>query len=348
MCEDNAKWLRVYVHTYQVTGEPFYAEIARGIIEYVDNWLSDQKEGCFYGSQDADEGYYSKSKAERLNLTPPFVDKNIYTNWNSLMISAYLNASFVLGDSSIRDFALKSLGRLLNLNYKPDQGMYHFYDGSPRLPNQLADQTQTANALCDAYEATGEMRFLEMAEEVTRIATSKLFDQEHGGFFDMVAQPNAPGFLSKPSKPLDENSLAANLLIRLHRLTAKENYRILAEESLKRFAEIYPQFGFMAADYAMAVDDLMNQATMIRIVGSPERSQTKGMLAEANRIYDPRKTIRILDPETDRAIIADLGYQIGDSPAAYICVGTICAAPVSEPRQIALEVNRMITSSVSS
>ena len=43
MCEDNAKWLQLYLHAYQSTADPFYADIARGIIDYVNTWLSDQE-----------------------------------------------------------------------------------------------------------------------------------------------------------------------------------------------------------------------------------------------------------------------------------------------------------------
>ena len=133
-----------------------------------------------------------------------------------MMISAYLEASFTLGESSTREFALKSLDRLLKLNYKPGEGMYHYYDGQPQLKNQLADQVQTARALCLAYECTGDRKFLELAEELMEIANRKLYDGEHGGFFDTVVDPNGPGFLSKPAKPLEENSDAALVLTKLY------------------------------------------------------------------------------------------------------------------------------------
>jgi len=95
MCEDNAKWLQLYLHAYQATGDSFYAHVAKGITEYVNAQLSNRQNGCFYGSQDADEEYYKHNRAERAKLQAPFVDKHIYTNWNATMISAYLEASFV-------------------------------------------------------------------------------------------------------------------------------------------------------------------------------------------------------------------------------------------------------------
>jgi hypothetical protein len=54
MSYDNSELLKNYVHAYQLTGEEFYAEIARDIIRWMDEWLSDRERGGFYASQDAD------------------------------------------------------------------------------------------------------------------------------------------------------------------------------------------------------------------------------------------------------------------------------------------------------
>jgi hypothetical protein len=54
MCYDNSELLKNYVHAYQATGEEFFAEVARDIIRWMDEWLSDRERGGFYSSQDAD------------------------------------------------------------------------------------------------------------------------------------------------------------------------------------------------------------------------------------------------------------------------------------------------------
>ena len=54
MSYDNSELLKSYVHGYQVTGSEFFAEVARDIIRWMDEWLSDRKHGGFYASQDAD------------------------------------------------------------------------------------------------------------------------------------------------------------------------------------------------------------------------------------------------------------------------------------------------------
>ena len=54
MCYDNSELLKNYVHAYQATGTEFFADVARDIIRWMDEWLSDRERGGFYASQDAD------------------------------------------------------------------------------------------------------------------------------------------------------------------------------------------------------------------------------------------------------------------------------------------------------
>jgi uncharacterized protein YyaL (SSP411 family) len=54
MSYDNSELLKNYVHGYQLTGNKFFAWVARDIIRWMDEWLTDQQHGGFYASQDAD------------------------------------------------------------------------------------------------------------------------------------------------------------------------------------------------------------------------------------------------------------------------------------------------------
>jgi uncharacterized protein len=54
MSYDNSELLKNYVHAYQVFGLDFYAHVARDIVHWMDEWLSDREHGGFYASQDAD------------------------------------------------------------------------------------------------------------------------------------------------------------------------------------------------------------------------------------------------------------------------------------------------------
>jgi uncharacterized protein len=54
MSYDNSELLRNYLHAWQVTQNPLLRETSEGIVGWVNEVLSDQVNGGFYGSQDAD------------------------------------------------------------------------------------------------------------------------------------------------------------------------------------------------------------------------------------------------------------------------------------------------------
>src|SRR6266481_180467 len=70
MCYDNSELLKNYVHAYQATGSEFFAAVARDVIRWMDEWLSDRGHGGFYASQDADYSmeddgdYFTWTRAE--------------------------------------------------------------------------------------------------------------------------------------------------------------------------------------------------------------------------------------------------------------------------------------------
>jgi uncharacterized protein YyaL (SSP411 family) len=77
MAYDNSELLKNYVHAFQSFGEPECARVARDMMRWMDEWLSDRELGGFYASQDADDSldddgdYFTWTKAEaEAALTP--------------------------------------------------------------------------------------------------------------------------------------------------------------------------------------------------------------------------------------------------------------------------------------
>ncbi|MCL2660843.1 MAG: thioredoxin domain-containing protein [Acidobacteriaceae bacterium] len=54
MAYDNSELLKNYVHAFRASGDPEYAEVAKDILRWMKEWLSDRERGSFYASQDAD------------------------------------------------------------------------------------------------------------------------------------------------------------------------------------------------------------------------------------------------------------------------------------------------------
>jgi uncharacterized protein len=55
MAYDNSELLKNYAHAWQSFGEKGFAHVAKDILRWMDEWLSDRELGGFYASQDADD-----------------------------------------------------------------------------------------------------------------------------------------------------------------------------------------------------------------------------------------------------------------------------------------------------
>jgi uncharacterized protein YyaL (SSP411 family) len=342
MCEDNARLLAVYLHAYQATGTEEYRKVANGIVHYVNTTLSDQQAGGFYGSQDADEEYYKLSRSKRTDAEAPNVDRTLYTNWNGLMIYAYLEAAQLLDDRTLTEFALKSIERIIDDSLDHDTAaMCHYLSNEKtRLSGLLVDQVAFSHALIKANETTGDKKYLERAQRLIRYMDETLLDARNGGYYDTVPGADSPGYLNRPVKPFDENSLASILLMKLYQATGVEAYHERARSTLTMLSAEYMRQGHMTSMYGLALDLFLNEPTRIAIVGPLQEPRTRQLLNTSLRAYDPRKIVIPLDPETDGERLNSLGFTPEPQPRAYICVGKTCYPPLSEPEEIVQQLSR--------
>jgi uncharacterized protein YyaL (SSP411 family) len=108
MLADNAELVWLYLAASVVLGRDDYAETARMVLDYTMLSLLDEEQRGFYGSQDADEKYYHRDKGGRALLDKPFIDRTVYTETTSRMISSLVLASTVLADPGLLAIAERS------------------------------------------------------------------------------------------------------------------------------------------------------------------------------------------------------------------------------------------------
>src|ERR1022692_171292 len=446
LCYDNSELLKNYVHAYQATGSEFFANVARDIIRWMDEWLSDRERGGFYASQDADismdddgdyftwtldeartvlteeeaqvaalhydinevgEMHHNPAKnvlhvsaptddiARRMNLSvervkdllasakkkmyaarlqrqTPYVDKTVYVGWNSMCVSAYLEAAKVLNLVDARHFALRSLDRTLAEAWKahagnategahaapPNPQLLHVIAYSdPNAPHRevaglLEDYAATTLACLDAYEATADLSYFKFARAIGDAMIAKFFDAVSGGFFD--AEPAADGkhlgVLSTRRKPLQDsptpagNPLAAIALLRLHHYTGDAAYRDKAEQTLETFAGVAEQFGIFAATYGIAVIHLLENPVQVVVVGDHGSEGTAASLAAvaAAPFAFNKSVIRLT---ANQAVAGNLPPALGASipnlpqlssggSFALLCSGFACQPPVTDSDEL--------------
>ena len=349
MLEDNATLLHNLLTLHRITGDKAHAASAARVIDYLEAKLRDPEHGFFYGSQDADEEFYKLPAAEREKLPEPYIDHTFYTSWNALAASAYLEASWTLDRPELREAALQALDFAWENCRRTGDGqtaMYRYYDGSPHVPGLLGDQAYTARALLDAHEAGGDSAYLGRAEELARLLLDRFADNDGGGFFDAWEEADSLGRLAERQKSVQDNAVCAELFIRLHHLTRNQEYRQVAQATLKAFAPSYHTLGYFAAGYAKQVDLLLNPPSEVNIVGTLKDDGVRALHLAALSLDLPYRVVQLLDPERDAARLEALFLPPEPAPAAYVCLGTTCSAPVTDPATLPETIERMRSSGI--
>ena len=204
--------------------------------------------------------------------------------------------------------------------------MYRYLgDNRPRVPGLLEDQAWTAAACLDAYEVAGRPQDLGRAQNLARTMIDRLSAPD-AGFFDRPADGDSAGLMTFRQKPAKENAIAASVLVRLSRLLREPELEDVARRALRGYARVVASQGHFAAGYAIAVDHLLNPGADVRIVARDDGSAAP-MRRAALKLPVPDRIVRVIDP-ADRDALEREGLQPDPAPAAYVCYGTLCSAPV--------------------
>jgi uncharacterized protein len=255
MLDVNAALARMYLDAADALKAARYRERAEDVLRWLQSCLADPVDGGWAGSQCADDDYYAETTADGRRLrTAPAVDRVLYAGWNAGMVSTAFKSAHVLGDAGLGEFALQSLERLLLVCYKPGGGVAHYFDGEAHVRGLLDDQIGMASASLDAYDATGNVVYEMMAEELVRYATRTMWDAEGGGFFDRadVDEAERIGLMSRRLKPFASNCDAAMVLHRLVSASGDHEFAAMAKAILEGLEPTAGQYGPEAAHYVVA------------------------------------------------------------------------------------------------
>jgi uncharacterized protein YyaL (SSP411 family) len=335
MAEDHAGLLRVLA-TLSIFAptDDVHATLVSAT-NYVRNVLLDPQTGFFGGSQDADEAYFALPLEERRRLIAPFVDRTSYTNWACALAGAFFQVARALDDDALLAQAVTTLDNVAERLVGADGLLYHVLvpGGEPEVRGLLADHVAYLRALLDAHEVSGERRFLERARALAR-TTIESFEAPDGGFYDRVADSESFGNLAYPDRPIVENGLLADALLRLDALTAESANRDRVKQTLAIYAATAANAGSFAATFARALRRYLSPEVVVRIVG--DAKATDEFREASQRLPTPFASVRTLS--LHEAVAQALPAE--PHPAAYVCVGTVCGAPVTRASDLRATYDR--------
>ena len=310
--------------------------------------------------------------ARRLRVTP-FVDRTIYTGWNAMAVTAYLETARVLQIDSAREFALRTLDRLMAEAWEGAGTLHHVIayaedssigrtGAAEKVAGTLDDYAFTVHALIEGWMASGEMKYYRAAVKLADAMVDGFYDRTNGGFYDM-AEPAAGvmplGALGARRKPLQDspspagNPTAAAALLRLEALSGRKEYRDIAETTLTSFASIVEHFGLYAGSYGLALERLLLDPLQVVVVGSgPE-----ALALEAAAVvgFTINKTVVRIDssrlspggiPEAlAETLLVDGQLSVpapkGAEAFALVCRGRTCLPPIAEAEALREALGRV-------
>ncbi len=301
-----------------------------------------------------------KLMAARAERPTPFIDRTLYTGWNAMAVSAYLEAARVLRMEDVREFALMTLRRLLAEAWSGEDHLSHViaypkHKGAEtaapeRVPGALDDYAFTVHACIDGWLASGRMEFCRSAIKLADAMMARFYDKTGGAFYDTaVAEEGAAplGALAARRKPLQDsptpagNPMAASALLRLESITGREQYRQIAEDTIASFSGIVGHFGLYAGSYGLALERLLLDPLQVVVVGSgPEAARLEAMAVAR---YGVNKTVMRVAPFrlVPGGIPDGLAEMLLEAPKpegaevfTIVCRGRTCLPPITDAEEL--------------
>jgi uncharacterized protein YyaL (SSP411 family) len=401
MLYDNAQLARVYLHAWQVTGEPFYRAIVEETLDYIGREMTSPEVG-FYSTQDADsEGEEGKffvwtpdeirpvlgdqaklflvaydvtergnfegknilefmgSLEERESLADarrrlfearekrvhPGRDEKVLTSWNGLMLAAFAEAAGALDRGDYREVAERNANFLLAEIRTPDGRLHHTWKAGVAKGNGfLEDYAHLIEGLVELYQTTFAPRWYVAAHGLAE-AMIEHFSAPEGGFYDTSDDHEA--LIVRPRELQDNavpsgNGMAALVLLRLAGLAVEPRYLELAWGALGPMQEMLARYPLGFAQWLTALAYALAPPREVSIVGDVEAADTQALLDACATGYRPHQIIALGEPGVEPVAVPVLEGrgQIDGRATAYVCLDSVCQAPVTEPEPLRAQLEQ--------
>jgi uncharacterized protein len=277
---------------------------------------------------------------ERERRARPATDDKVLAAWNGLAIAGLAEAGRVFDEPRLVGAATDAAAFVLDTLRDADGRLLRSWRAGRPGPRGFADDhALLADGLLALYETTFDLRWFGAARELCDELLRSFRDADGGGFFQTA--DDAQALVLRPKELLDNavpsgNSAAADVLLRLARLTGDSGYEDAAESALRVVgaAMAHAPTGFGRA--LCALDLFLARPLEIAIVGDPASASTRALVREVTiERFLPNHVLAVGSPD-DAEVAAAIPLLAGrpaidGGPTAYVCERFVCDLPVTEP-----------------
>ncbi len=278
---------------------------------------------------------------EREKRIKPFRDEKVLTAWNGLMLATFAEASAILENEEYLGIAKRNANFILENLQKDDYLLRTYKDGQAKLNAYLEDYANFADGLIELFQVSGEIKYLKEAKRLADLMITEFWDADGSGFF--FTGNNHEELLVRSKDFYDNatpsgNSAAADVLLKLAKLTGDEKYERFAVTVLRIVAtqiKRYPQaFGRVLS----ALEFYLNPTKEIVILGEKGNKLEREVWSE----YLPDKVLVLAEDLQENTVLIPLlqnRKMIDGKATAYVCENFACQKPVTTVEDLRAQVS---------
>jgi uncharacterized protein len=278
--------------------------------------------------------------AARGQRVRPGQDDKVVAAWNGLAISALAECGLLFGQPHLIETARGAASLLAGVHLRGDQIMRTSRGGyAGDTEGVLEDYACVAEGFGVLSGVTGEARWLTLAGRLLDTAL-EAFGDGTGGFFDTAA--DGESLIFRPADAADNATpsgtfAVAGALLSHAAVTGSARHRAAAEAALGVLPAIAARYPRAAGTGLAVAEAWLAGPAEIAVIGPEGDERTRVLHQTALHAAPPGAVLALGDgdPRAEQTVPLLVGRgQVDGAPAAYVCRGFTCRAPVTTPQEL--------------
>jgi len=282
-----------------------------------------------YRAGDVEETCASEACARMLEVRSrrprPHRDDKILTSWNGLMISAFARGAQVLDEPAYAGAARRAADFFISRMWDGSTLLRRYRDGDAAIPGFLDDYAFFAQALLDLYETDFDPAHLDLAVRLTERMIASFEDRDAGAFFSTAE--GDPELLLRIKDEYDGaepagNSIAILNLLRLARMTQRDDFGAAADRALRALASRISSQPVAVPQLLVAL--MFRQSPPLEIVLEGARDDVQPFLRHLHERFLPNAVVLLRSSKDP-----------GRPATASVCHDFVCDLPTTDTDKFA-------------
>ena len=253
----------------------------------------------------------------------PLTDKKIITSWNAQMVSGLLNSFEAFGDKQFLNQAQRTFTFLRENLISGAELMHTFQANKAKMDANLEDYAFMIRAALGLYQNTGNVDYLEQADELTENAI-KNFETTKNPFFTYTKNPVMFSEIISVNDNVipSANAIMAENLWTLGHLLEKKQYSTKSKKMLDVMTSYFNEG--RGSDYSQWAQLITKEAFSYKevVIVGPEAQNTN---REIQQNYLPNVLFQISDKPSELPLLKDRFFK--KETLIYVCEDKVCLRP---------------------